>query len=100
LGLSVSGPETVVVVVDPPLWPDATVVVVDDEPGVVVEGALGGRFTAKFEPVTTTTSALSDPDSCDPTSIDELVVGDVPPLPPSEEPPEPSPPPVLNSPGS
>jgi hypothetical protein len=98
LGLSDSGPDTVVVVVDPPPWPATTVVVVVDEPGALVGGeALGARFTAKLEPVTTTMSALADPGNGEPTSIDELVVGDVPPPPSSEEP---VPPTVRINPGS
>jgi hypothetical protein len=100
LELVANGPVVVVVVDVPPSWPEGTLEVVEDEPGPVFdEGTVAGGFTAKLEPVTTTTSALCDRGSAEPTSI-VLVVELAPPsLLPELLPPAP-PAPALTSPGS
>jgi hypothetical protein len=90
-GLSARGPGTVVVVTDPPDCSEGTLDVEDDdddEPGTVVEEAAAGGFTARLDPVTTTTSVRVDEGRDDPTSM-VLVV---------EEPT--SPPVPVKSPGS
>lgn len=71
MGLLASGPGAVVVVVE--LVAGTPVVVVGPDPGTVVEGVgLTGGFTAKLEPVTTTTSG--DVERVDPTSMVFVVV--------------------------
>jgi len=70
LGLLARGPGTVVDVTAPLPWPDGEAEVVDVEPGRVVEEAEpDGVATAKLDPVTSTTSALADVGSADPTSM-------------------------------
>jgi hypothetical protein len=96
--LSASGPGTVVVDTDP--LPFGPVVGVDeadgdeveeDDPGTVVDDDVGG-FTAKLDPVTTTTSALCEAGRTEPTS---MVLGVVAPEASPSTPPAP-----LTSPGS
>ena len=95
------GPETVVVVVELTPAPDGTAEVVDEEPAAGTgEGGLAAGVPAKLEPVTTTTSALTDRGSREPTSM-VLVVDELPRPPPlSETPPPLAPAPLLVSPGS
>jgi hypothetical protein len=91
----------IVVVVDPPPSPDDTPVVVEDEPGTGVEGEeVVGELTAKFEPVTRTTSALCDVGRAEPTSMVALGAEPVarPALP--RAPPEDASAPLLINPGS
>jgi len=101
LALPANGPGSVVGVVVPVPEPEGTLEVVEDGPGPVFdEGAPAGAFTAKLEPVTTTTSAPSERDSVEPTSMVLVVVDPVdPPLPVDAPPPAP-PVAVLTSPGS
>jgi hypothetical protein len=81
----------VVVVTDPGTLVDGPVVDVDEAGTVVCEEA--GALTAKFVPVTTTTSAPADAGSDDPTSM-VLVVE--PPVVPADV----DPVPAVTSPGS
>ena len=71
MGLSASGPGIVVVVAE--LEPsEGGAVVAGEEPGVVVVG-WELALTAKFEPVTTTTSAPCEAGRADPTSMVSVV---------------------------
>jgi hypothetical protein len=70
LPLLANGPVSVVDVVVPVPETDGTLVVVEDEPGPVFEeGTFAGGFTAKLEPVTSTTSAPTERGSDEPTSM-------------------------------
>ena len=78
LGLLTNGPGTVVVVDDPTPWPEGTADFVDDDAGADVEGGPAGGLTAMLEPVTSTTLALSDADSGEPTSMVLMVLARLP----------------------